>query len=138
MIYLKRQASIKGGRNGHITTPNGSLDLAMAKPQEMGGEATNQTNPEELFVAGYVACLSSSFEFLAAKMEASYDSLEVTGNIDLQESEALGGFEFAVQVTFKVTGLDDALKTKLVEQTFSFCPFSRAIKGNVKVDHTIE
>lgn len=137
MIYLQRNATVKGGRNGQITTPNGSLDLTMAKPQEMGGVASQNTNPEELFVAGYVACLASSFEFLAAKMEATYSNLEVEGTIDLQDNEALGGFEFAVKVTFNIEGMDAALKEKLVEQTFSFCPFSRAINGNVKVNSEI-
>ena len=138
MKYLSRQATVKGGRDGHITTPNGSLDLTMAKPQEMGGAPSDKTNPEELFVAGYVACLASSFEFLAGKMEASYDALDVSGTIDLQDNEALGGFEFAVQVTFTIQGMDAATKTKLVDQTFNFCPFSRAIQGNVSVTHTIQ
>lgn len=137
MIYLKRHARIQGGRGGHITTPNGSLDLTLAKPEEMGGEATTQTNPEELFVAGYVACLASSFEFLAAKMNASYTDLNVEGTLVLEDHEALGGFQFGVNVTFTLTGLDEAVKTQLVEQTLSFCPFSRAIKGNVTVDYQI-
>ena len=137
MIYLKRQATVKGGRDGHITTPNNSLDLKMAKPEEMGGSPNQQTNPEELFLAGYIGCLASSFEFLAGKMDAAYDALEIAGKIDLQDNADKGGFEFGVRLTFKIQGLSDEQKQTLVAQTFGFCPFSRAIKGNVDVSHTI-
>jgi Ohr subfamily peroxiredoxin len=136
MIYLTRTATVKGGRNGTITTPNQSLHLQMAKPVEMGGKESQNTNPEELFVAGYVGCLASSLEFIAGQMSLSYEALEVTGAIDLQDS-ALGGFEFALNVTFNMAGVDTATKATLVEKTLAFCPFSRAIKDNVKVTSTI-
>lgn len=137
MIYLSRQASVKGGRNGHVSTPNQSIDLTLSKPVEMGGVENTFTNPEELFISGYVACLSSSFEFLAAQSHVKYESLVVDGQIDLKDDEIQGGFAFGVKVTFKVVGVEDTVLQSLVDQTLAFCPFSRAIKGNVKVDYSL-
>lgn len=137
MIYLTRQATALGGRNGTVKTANQSLDLTLAKPVEMGGDERQGTNPEELFISGYITCLASSFEFLAGQMGLNYDALEVEGTINLKDHEYLEGFGFGVNVTFKVTGLEaDALKD-CVDKTLAFCPFSRAIKGNVDVDVNI-
>jgi lipoyl-dependent peroxiredoxin len=138
MIYLTRTATVIGGREGEVTTPNQSLHLKLAKPQEMGGKPNSDTNPEELFISGYIACLSSSFEFLSGKMGMPYESIQVEGQIDLKDHATQEGFQFAVHLTFTIEGLDDASKEKLVEQTFLFCPFSRAIKGNVDVAFTIQ
>jgi Ohr subfamily peroxiredoxin len=133
MIYLSRNAKAIGGREGQVSTPNKSIDLKLSKPVEMGGSNNNYTNPEELFISGYITCLASSFEFLAGQKKVSYDHLEVNGHIDLQDHPTEGGFQFALQVHFKIEGMDDTLKSELVKQTLLFCPFSRAIKGNVDV-----
>jgi Ohr subfamily peroxiredoxin len=133
MIYLTRKATVLGGREGQVSTPNQSLNLKLAKPQEMGGKPNSDTNPEELFISGYITCLTSSFEFLAGKMGMTYESIKVDGKIDLHDHATQEGFQFAIDVTFTIVGLDDTSKVNLVDQTFAFCPFSRAIKGNVDV-----
>jgi len=138
MIFLKRTTHASGGRDGKVRTPNESLNLTLSKPVEMGGSPSNNTNPEELFLAGYTTCLASSFEFLAQKAAVVYSSLSIDGEILLQEDEALGGFEFKVNVVFHIQGMEENKKQEMVNQTFGFCPFSKAIKNNVKVDYEIK
>lgn len=138
MAFLKRTTKMVGGRDGNVSTPNGSIDLDLGKPVEMGGSPSNKTNPEELFIAGYTTCLASSFEFLAQKSGMAYSALEVEGEILLEEDKTEGGFKFAANVTFNIQGMDDHLKQELVQQTFAFCPYSKAIKNNVEVAYTIK
>lgn len=138
MIFLKRTTHASEGRDGSVKTPNNSLNLKLSKPVEMGGSPSNHTNPEELFLAGYTTCLASSFEFLSQKAGVVYSSLAVDGEIYLQEDETLGGFEFKVNVVFDIQGMDESKKQEMVNQTFGFCPFSKAIKNNVKVDYEIK
>lgn len=138
MIYLKRSVKVVGGRDGKVSTPNQSIDLTLGKPVEMGGSPSNKTNPEELFLAGYTTCLASSFEFLSEKSGVVYSSIEIEGEILLAEDEKNGGFKFAVELVFNIQGMDEEAKAGMVEKTFAFCPFSKAIKNNVDVTFKIK
>ena len=49
-----------GGRNGHVKSDNGVLDLDVKMPKALGGANDDFTNPEMLFAAGYSACFDSA------------------------------------------------------------------------------
>src|SRR5690554_5916015 len=49
-------ATSTGGRAGTSRTPDGTLELTLSTPKEMGGAGGPGTNPEQLFAAGYSAC----------------------------------------------------------------------------------
>ena len=51
-ILYQTQASATGGRNGHVVSADGVLDLKLAIPREMGGPGGALSNPEQLFAAG--------------------------------------------------------------------------------------
>ncbi len=52
-ILYEAKASASGGRKGRVTTSNGTLDLQLAMPKELGGAGETLPNPEQLFAAGY-------------------------------------------------------------------------------------
>src|SRR5260370_39937180 len=56
-LYTAR-ATATGGRAGHAVSDDGILDVNLQPPKEMGGPG-GATNPEQLFAAGYAACLPS-------------------------------------------------------------------------------
>jgi lipoyl-dependent peroxiredoxin len=56
-----------GGREGHATTQDGSLDIKLATPKELGGAGGAGNNPEQLFAAGYAACFLSAMKFVATQ-----------------------------------------------------------------------
>src|SRR5436305_185413 len=49
-------ATAEGGRNGRARSLDGILDVELATPKELGGPG-GATNPEQLFAAGFAACL---------------------------------------------------------------------------------
>jgi lipoyl-dependent peroxiredoxin len=131
--FLNRNATTKGGRNGKISDTQSGLELTLAKPVEMGGEPSSHTNPEELFSMGYSACFASSIEYLLISNKESYEDISVEADTALvPDGEA--GFKFAVTIKAKITGLSKEKESNYIEQAYNFCPYSKAIKGNVEVN----
>ena len=65
-IVYTAHATATGGRDGRATSDDGKLDVALARPKEMGGNGAG-TNPEQLFAAGYSACFLGAMGFVAAQ-----------------------------------------------------------------------
>src|SRR6266516_2959558 len=59
-VLYTAEATVTGGRqSGHGRTNDGTLDVQLRSPKEMGGEGGG-TNPEQLFAVGYAACFESA------------------------------------------------------------------------------
>ena len=56
------EATATGGRDGRSKVSDGSLDIKLAVPIEMGGKGDGN-NPEQLFAAGYAACYIGAMKF---------------------------------------------------------------------------
>lgn len=130
--FLERSATTIGGRNGIIKDMASQLEFKLAKPVEMGGELIPGTNPEELFAAGYSACFASSLEYLLMSEGVSYEEIKVKATTKLM-ADPKTGFSFQLVVDAKVLGLTDDLSKKYIEKAYGFCPYSKAIRGNVNV-----
>ena len=55
-VLYRTSAKATGGRDGHAATLDGTLDVKLATPKELGGGGGAGNNPEQLFAAGYAAC----------------------------------------------------------------------------------
>src|SRR3954468_17566828 len=120
-----------GGRNGRVTTSSGLLDLEVATPPELGGDAANtdKSNPEELFACGYAACFHSALQLVAGKREIDISGSTVT------VTAGLGGPDVSLVAALEVAipGVEREMAEKLAERAHRICPYSRATKGNVDV-----
>jgi len=86
VVYTAEALATGDGRNGHARTADGTLDLALARPKEMGGNGEG-ANPEQLFAAGYAACFHQAVKAVGAK--GNFDTADSAigakvGNIDVQ------------------------------------------------------
>ncbi|STD02625.1 General stress protein 17o [Chryseobacterium carnipullorum] len=54
------KVTAQGGRNGHVKSENGVLDVEVRMPKALGGGNDDFANPEMLFAAGYSACFDSA------------------------------------------------------------------------------
>lgn len=52
-VLYRTSATATGGRDGRATADDGSLDVKLVTPKELGGAGGN---PEQLFAAAYAAC----------------------------------------------------------------------------------
>ncbi|TNF06763.1 MAG: Ohr family peroxiredoxin [Bacillota bacterium] len=129
---LERKATTHGGRNGKISQTLSGLTLELAKPVEMGGVVNQKTNPEELFSIGYSSCFASSIEYLLQVSKTPYEDIKVTVTTALV-TDGDQGFKFDIQVEASIKGLSKTDEKNFIQQAFQFCPYSKAIKGNVNV-----
>lgn len=130
--FLERSATTYGGRDGLIKDMASQIELKLTKPVEMGGKEGLGTNPEELFAAGYSSCFASSIEYLLMSNQVAYDAISVKATTQLL-ADPEKGFSFKLIVDAKITGVDQETEKSYIEKAYGFCPYSKAIKGNVDV-----
>lgn len=120
-----------GGRGGHVTVNNSSLEFDMSPPAEMGGTKPG-FNPEQLFAAGYAACFGSALQHVVRvrKLHIPAPDVRLTVGIDKDES---GGYYLSAEIVGIVKGVDQALADELVKEAHTVCPYSKATMGNINV-----
>ncbi|GAA4553047.1 organic hydroperoxide resistance protein [Pseudonocardia xishanensis] len=130
-VYTAAAISTGDGRNGHVRSSDGFVDLDLAIPKEMGG-AGGATNPEELFAAGYAACFHSALKMVAGKQKAPITDSSVSAEVGIGPNDA-GGFALTVALSVELAGVDQATADALVEAAHQVCPYSNATRGNIPV-----
>ena len=130
------QARAVGGRAGHVESQDGLLSLDLALPREMGGKGGG-TNPEQLFAAGYAACVENAARYIAGQQKIPLTGAAVTATVELHP-RAEGGFKLGVALDVETQGLDQAAAEALVASAHEVCPYSNAIRGNVDVAISVQ
>ena len=132
ILYTAEALATGDGRNGHVRTSDGLLDIDLALPKEMGG-AGDHTNPEQLFAAGYAACFHNALRRVAtaAKVRLGGEST-VAASVGIGANQ-VGGFGLQVALAVHLPGMDQEEAEKLVETAHQVCPYSNATRGNVDV-----
>ena len=59
ILYTAQATAEDGGREGHVRSSDGTLDLQLSRPVAFRGKGGEGTNPEQLFAAGYSACFAT-------------------------------------------------------------------------------
>ncbi len=129
-LYTARVAAV-GGRQGHVRSEDGQLDVDLEPPVEMGGPG-GATNPEELFAAGYAACFQSALQVVARRKKVSVDGSTVSAKVTIGTIGG-GGFGLAVALDVHVPDLDEATVDELIAGAHEVCPYSNATRGNIEV-----
>ena len=135
VVYTAEALSTGQGRDGHVRSSDGYVDLDVAVPAEMGGRG-GATNPEELFAAGYAACFHSALRGVAcrAKVRLGPDAT-VAARVGIGSAGG-GAYGLVVGLTAHLPGLAQDEAEALVEQAHQVCPYSNATRGNVEVTLT--
>ncbi|MBP2000564.1 Ohr subfamily peroxiredoxin [Paenibacillus shirakamiensis] len=126
-------ATVVGGRSGSVESSDGTLKHDLRMPKELGGPGGQGTNPEQLFAAGYGACFESALTNVARKEGIKADNAVVTSHVNIGKDPADGGFQLSVQLDIKVPGVEERVLQDLIQKAHNFCPYSKAIRGNIEV-----
>jgi lipoyl-dependent peroxiredoxin len=124
--------SVTGGRDGHIRSEDGVLDMDVRSPKELGGSGEKATNPEQLFAAGYAACFDSALNLVLREAKKKVDT-EVTANVTIGKDEEDGGFKLAVRLDVSIPGMEKEEAQEFVHKAHNTCPYSKATRGNIEV-----
>jgi len=125
-LYTAHVTSV-GGREGKINSDDGVLSLQLVGPGKKGG-----TNPEQLFAAGYSACFGSALAHIAKQQNVALSEPKVQADVSLNEDN--GSFSLGVVLNISLPGLDKAAADSLARAAHQLCPYSKATRGNIKVD----
>ena len=127
--------TVTGGREGHVKSSDGKIDLNLSMPKEIGGKGGEGTNPEQLFAAGYAACFDSALQLVIGKQKVKdVTSTEVTAEVSLLKDEEDNGFRLGVKLHVLVNGVAQEKASELVEAAHQVCPYSKATRGNIEVE----
>lgn len=129
-LYTTEAIATGGGRNGHVRTADGRVDMDLAIPAEMGGSGDG-ANPEQLFAAGYAACFHSALQMVARASRADITDSSVGARVGIGRQGEGFGLEVTLEVVLPHVPADQA--RALMEQAHQVCPYSNATRGNIDV-----
>ena len=131
-ILYTATATAKGGREGHVRSDDGLVDLDLRLPKEMGG-AGGASNPEQLFACGYAACFEGAVRHVASKRDIKLTDASVTAHVGIGPRDPTG-FGIAVQLDVSLPGIERSVAQELIDTAHNdICPYSHATRGNVDV-----
>ncbi|WP_300662265.1 organic hydroperoxide resistance protein [Fluviicola sp.] len=125
-------ATATGGRNGHVKSENGILDLQVRMPKALGGATDDYTNPEMLFAAGYSACFDSALNRVITLSKTKTGTTSVTAKVSIGAIEN-GGFGLAVEMDVNIPEVSLEEAQQLADKAHQICPYSNATRGNIEV-----
>jgi osmotically inducible protein OsmC len=120
-----------GGRDGHIKSSNGVIDLEMKKPKDLGGE-DGYANPELLFAGAWGSCYLGALGSVGKR--DGVDVSEATAEVHVsfnQEGET--SYALSAEIHVNIPGSDKATTQKLADAAHKGCPYSKATRGNIEV-----
>ena len=129
-IYTAKAHAV-GGRAGTAKSDDGHLDVRLGYPKSMGGDGSG-TNPEQLFAAGYAACFLGALGLVARNAGVKLGEHSLDSEVDLIKDDT--SFHIGVRLTLNAPDVDKAQAQELLHKAHEVCPYSKATRGNVKVE----
>ena len=132
-VLYTTAAIATGGRDGRSVTNDGSLDVKLTIPKELGGPGGPGNNPEQLFAVGYSACFLGAIRVVATQEgpKIPHDAT-VTATVGIGPRSE-GGFGLEISLSISLPGLSAADANELIERAHRVGPYSNATRNNVDV-----
>ena len=136
-IIYTTAATAHGGRNGHVRSSDGILDLDLRVPLELGGAGERATNPEQLFAAGYAACFEGTVREVARTRKLPLSDLRITARVTLNITDDKR-YVLGAELRGNFAGVSDEEARELMQAAHQICPYSNSMRGNVDVRLLLE
>lgn len=134
-VYTTKALATGDGRNGHVRSEDGMVDMDLRVPEAMGGPG-GTANPEQLFAAGWAACYHSALKAVARQDKVDVSGSEVSVTVGIGQIEG-GGFGLEAAITVHIAGTDAETAQRLAARAHEVCPYSNATRGNVEVELSV-
>lgn len=129
-VYTAEALSTGGGRDGHVRSADGSIDVDLRVPRELGG-AGGAANPEILFASGYAGCFHSALLGAARTKKVKIEGSSVGARVGLQHED--GSVGLVVHLEVVLPDVPAELAHELALLAHATCPYSKAVRGNIEV-----
>ena len=132
VVFTEESTATGGGRDGHVKSTDGKIDLDTRPPKEAGGSGEG-TNPEQLFSAGYAACFLGALRLVARNNDIKLDDASgLTAQVGFGKDPE-GGFGINANLIGYLPGLEQSVADDLMNKAHQVCPYSKATRGNIDV-----
>jgi osmotically inducible protein OsmC len=129
VLYTAKTHTTGGREKGAARSSDGRLDIKLSIP----GTPGSGTNPEQLFAAGWSACFEGAIGLVAQKMKVPLPAeMAIDAEVDLCTDGA--GFLLQARLNVSLPGLAREVAQALVDAAHQTCPYSKATRGNIKVE----
>ncbi len=124
------EVNATGGRDGHVHSSDGVIDLEIRKPRELDGQGGG-TNPEQLFAAAWGPCYLGALGSVAAK--TGVDVSEANVNVLVSFNKDGNAFVLSADLDLHIPNISLEEAQELADKAHKACPYSKATRGNIEV-----
>jgi Ohr subfamily peroxiredoxin len=129
VLYTGRTHTTGGREKGASRSSDGRLDIKLSPPGTKGVD----TNPEQLFAAGWSACFEGAIGLAAQKRKIALpDDLAIDAEVNLNFGDS--GYFLSARLNASLPGIEREVAQALVEEAHRTCPYSKATRGNIDVE----
>ncbi|MFD0885615.1 Ohr family peroxiredoxin, partial [Streptosporangium algeriense] len=115
---------------------DGSLDLELRMPEELGGDTTGP-NPEQLFAAGYAACFHGALSLLARRHLLDPASITVEATVAFGRDPEDGGYQLRADLVVNWPGVEPDRANPLLAQATALCPYAKMTRQGIPATITL-
>jgi Ohr subfamily peroxiredoxin len=120
-----------GGRDGHIKSSDGIIDMDLKAPKAMGGE-DGFANPELLFAGAWGSCYLGALGSIGKRDSVDVSDASVDVHISFnQAGEA--SYQLSAELHVHIPGVELEKAQKMADAAHKGCPYSKATRGNIDV-----
>ena len=133
VLYTGKTHTTGGREHGVSKSSDGHLEVKLSTPGTNGVG----TNPEQLFAAGWSACFEAAMGIGARKMHMKLpEDTAIDAEVDLCFDD-IGEYSLQARLNVSIPGVDRDVAQQVVDYAQQTCPYSKAIKGNVKTEYNL-
>ncbi|WP_209405933.1 organic hydroperoxide resistance protein [Pseudozobellia sp. WGM2] len=130
---FKTRATNSGGRDGHVKSEDGAIDLGIKMPNAQGETDGKSTNPEQLFAAAYSTCFAGAIQAIAKDHDVDdLGDFNVTAVVGFNKDE--DGFFIDATLDCWLPTVDKKKGEDLINAAHEICPYSKATRDNITVE----
>jgi osmotically inducible protein OsmC len=125
---------------GHAKLGSGATDDLSVTCPVSGLHPEGKSTPEELLAAAHASCFSMGLTMVLARRQHKAERIKVgvTATLEQVESGIYMITREELDVSGKVSGIDEAGFLEAVEATKAICAVGLAIKGNVEITYKVK
>lgn len=125
------------GKAPEVAVEGRTLTALLSLPPGFGGQARDDTaNPEQLFGGALTGCFAFALQYVGRRAHADVDGLTCTAEVRVGQARDLGN-ELEVDLVVELPNVPQAEAEELCTRAKRYCPFHRAIDGNVRETITV-
>jgi len=118
----------QGGRDGTVEAPDGGFSVKLSSDEQPGS-----VTPEHLFAGAYAACFLGALHNAIEKAHLKVEGATLVARAHLEE-DSRGGYQLNVDLRATLPGLNDTDAQHVLNLAHQTCPYSKATRGNIKVN----